>query len=221
MKSLKVTFGLLAMALCASISSASAQVTLSGGSDFVSTYVWRGAYCGGASVQPYAELGLGNFAVGSWGSTSLEATEACKEVDFYASYGVGGFSAMVTDYWCGTEGGLYGEGHVFEATLAYEFGENFPLSIGVSTNFSGDDDYSTYIALAYPVSVGDVGLDFGVGITPSAGAYAEDFAVCSVSARVSKAITVTDTFELPLFVDAIVNPDSKQAFLVGGFSLSF
>ncbi|MFI3316349.1 MAG: hypothetical protein SNF93_02060 [Rikenellaceae bacterium] len=221
MKSLKVTFGLLAMALCATISSVSAQVTLGGGVDMVSTYVWRGAYCGGASAQPYAEAAVGNFAVGVWGSTSLNPLEGAKEADYYVSYGVGGFSAMITDYWCGYEGDLYGEGHVYEATLGYTICESFPLSLAVSYNFSGDDDNSTYIALTYPLTVGEVGLDLGVGLTPAAGAYASDFAVCSVSARVSKAIAVTPSFELPLFVDAIVNPDSKQAFLLGGISLSF
>ncbi|MFR9524029.1 MAG: hypothetical protein SNH94_05610 [Rikenellaceae bacterium] len=221
MKSLKVTFGLLAMALCATVSSASAQITLGGGVDMVSTYVWRGAYCGGASAQPYAEAAVGNFAVGVWGSTSLNPLEGAKEVDYYVSYGVGGFSAMVTDYWCGTEGGLYGEGHVYEATLGYTISESFPLSLAVSYNFSGDDDSSTYIALGYPLTVGEVGLDLGVGFTPAAGAYADDAALCSVSARVSKSIAISSDFELPVFVDAIANPASKEAFLLGGISLSF
>ncbi len=221
MKSLKVTFGLLAMALCAFTTSASAQVTLSGGADFVSSYVWRGTYCAGASVQPYAEAAAGNFAVGVWGSTGLEESVGAKEVDYYVSYSTGGFSALITDYWCGYEGGTYGQGHVYEASVGYTFGDSFPLSISFNMNFAGDDDNSSYIALDYPIDINGVGLDLGVGITPSAGAYADDFNVCSVSARVSKALTITDSFELPLFVDAIANPASKQAFLLGGFSLSF
>ncbi len=229
MKSLKITFGLLAMAFCAITSSASAQVTLSGGADFVSSYVWRGAYGSGASVQPYAELGAGNFAIGVWGSTALETSVGAKEADYYVSYSTGGFSAMITDYWWEGEGLSYGSNHYYEGALGYTFGDSFPLTISVSTMFAGEGDkdengdqlYSTYIGLDYPIEVGSVALDLGVGITPAAGMYADGFNVCSLSARVSKSVVITDSFELPLFVDAIVNPASSEAFLVAGFSLSF
>ncbi len=225
MKSLKITFALLAMALCATVSSASAKVTVSGGADFVSSYVWRGTRFGGASVQPYAEVSVGGFALGAWGSTALTSITNDKEVDFYASYGIGGFSATVTNYFAGTyeSAPYYGGPHVYEATLAYEFGESFPLSVGVNYNFVGDDDNSVYVALDYPLSVGEVGIDLGVGISPMESAYygTEGFGVCSVSARVSKSVAITENFELPLFVDVITNPTAETAFLLGGFSLSF
>ncbi len=229
MKSLKVTFGLLALALCATFTSASAQATLSGGADMVSSYVWRGAYTGAASVQPYAELGVGGFAVGVWGSTSLDSMSGLSEADYYVSYGVGGLSLMVTDYWWDGAGLPYFKGdHFYEGAIAYTFGESFPLSLSVSTMFAGADTdengdqlYSTYIEVAYPFAVGEVGLDVAVGLTPSAGMYADDFGICNVSATASKSIAITESFELPLFVSAIVNPAGDAAYLLGGFSLSF
>ncbi len=225
MKSLKVTLGLLAVALCGISTSASAQVTVSGGADLVSSYVWRGARLGGASVQPYAELAVGGFAIGAWGSTGLITFADEKELDFYASYGIGNFSATITNYFCGSEDLLFfgTDAHVYEATLAYTLGDSFPLSIAANYNFSGDDDNSVYIALDYPLTVGEVGVDLGVGITPmESAAYGTDgFDVCSVSARVSKSVAITDSFELPMFVDVIANPAAETTFLLFGTSLSF
>ncbi len=224
MKSLKVTFGLLAIALCAVTTSASAQVSVSGGADFVSSYVWRGARLGGASVQPYAELAVGGFAIGAWGSNGLITDTNEKELDFYASYGIGNFSATVTNYFCAAEDVIYFNGaHVYEATLAYTISDSFPLSIGVNYNFSGDDDNSAYISLDYSLEVSEVALDLGVGISPMESAYygTDGANVCSVSARVSKSIAVTDSFELPMFVDVITNPAAETTFLLFGTSLSF
>lgn len=221
------------------VSTATAQsdgLTLSGGADFVSSYVWRGAYGAGASIQPYAELALGNFAVGAWGSTALDATSNAKEVDWYVSYSVGNFSAMITDYWWEGEfddaGSAYkyfgkNSNHYYEAALSYTLSESFPLSLSVSTMFAGDKDdddkeqYSTYIALAYPLTISDVDFEIGVGVTPSAGMYADAFNVCSISLRAAKSIVITDKFELPVFVDGIANPAGKTSFLLFGTSLSF
>ncbi len=224
MKSLKVTLGLLAIALCGTFTSASAQVSVSGGADFVSSYVWRGARLGGASIQPYAEIAVGGFAVGAWGSNGLTTEANEKELDFYVSYGIGNFSVAITNYFCGSESAPYfGGAHVYEATLGYTISESFPLAIGVNYNFVGDDDSSAYISLDYPLTVGDVALDLGVGISPMESAYygTDGFDVCSLSARVSKSVVVTESFELPLFVDVIANPSADAAYLLVGTSISF
>ncbi len=206
------------------------ELSLSGGADLVSSYVWRGAKGAGASVQPYAELGIGGFAVGVWGSTGVDYTEGAKEVDYYVSYSVGNFAVTLTDYWWeGDALPYFGPGHYYEGALSYTISEKFPLSVSVSTMFGGEGDqdaegnqlYSTYVALGYPFTVGSVGFDLGVGITPAAGMYADEFGVCSISGRVSKSVPITSEFELPLFVDMIVNPAGDNAFLLFGTSLSF
>ncbi len=230
MKNLKITLGLLAVALCGTFTSVSAQVAFSGGADFVSSYVWRGAMGARASVQPYAEASAGNFAVGTWGSTDINGENS--EVDFYASYGVGNFSATVTNYWWEGEDVRYfgGKTHYLEVALGYTICESFPLSLSVNTmvyggaddlNAKGDQAYSTYIELGYPVLTGDVALDVAVGFTPADGMYADEFDVCNIAARLSKSIAVTDSFELPLFVDTILNPAANRAYLVFGTSLCF
>ncbi len=222
---------MVAAAVALSSSFANAQeLSLSGGADFVSSYVWRGAKGAGASVQPYAELSYGGLAVGAWGSTGLSAGEGAKEVDYYVSYSIGNLSATVSDYWWeGDAMPYFGVGHYYEGALSYTISEKFPLSLSVSTMFAGEGDkdvngdqlYSTYIALGYPFAVGSVNFDLGVGITPAAGMYAPEAGVCSISGRVSKSIAITDSFELPVFVDLIANPAADNAFLLFGTSLSF
>ncbi|MFI3285811.1 MAG: hypothetical protein R3Y08_04080 [Rikenellaceae bacterium] len=228
MKKFKLTFGLIA-AMLLGFTSASAQVTLSGGADIVSSYVWRGAYTSAASFQPGVELAAGNFAVGAWGSTPFDTTCSLSEVDYYVSYSLGNLGVTVTDYWWdGAAMPYFDGGHYYEAALSYSFGESFPLSLSVSTMFAGADTdvngdqlYSTYVEVGYPFEVGDVALDVAVGLTPQAGMYADDFGVCNVSATASKAVAITDSFELPMFVSAIVNPAGDRAYLLFGTSLSF
>ncbi len=211
------------MALCAFATPASAQVSVSGSADLVSSYVWRGAYTSAASIQPGVEISAEGFAIGAWGSTPLDSSVALSEFDYYVSYSVAGLSVMVTDYWWTGANMPYIHGeHFYEGAIAYDFGESFPLSLSVSTMFAGaDDDYSTYIEASYPFEFDEVELGVAVGVTPAAGMYADGFGVCNISATASKSLKVTDSFELPLSVSAIINPAGDRAYLVCGTSLSF
>lgn len=62
------------------------EVAVSAGADIVSSYIWRGQYCGPAAVQPGISLSAGNFSVGAWGSTSFESS--WREFDLYAGYSI-------------------------------------------------------------------------------------------------------------------------------------
>jgi|SRR5690554_787112 hypothetical protein len=199
------------------------EITVSPGADIVSSYIWRGLYCGPASVQPGISLSVGNFSVGTWGSASFENT--WREVDLYAGYAVGNFSVLVTDYFfphdlpAGERVDYfdYSE-HVFEATLGYSFGEVAPLSLAWNTNFAGDDDYSSYVEACYSLQAGRVAIDLILGATPWAGLYSAGFALVNASIKASKEITITDSFSLPVFSQIILNPDRKDVFLVFGVS---
>lgn len=167
------------MELTSGVIHAQPQTEISIGGDLVSTYVWRGVYQSGFSLQPEIGLSVGGFTVGVWGSTDLDNF---KEVDLSVGYSVRGFSVGVTDYWWGGQrlgdGRFapyfkYGDTHYFEGTLAYEFGEKFPLGISWSTMFAGADKkengdraWSSYVELAYPFSVGSVELTAAAGAAP-------------------------------------------------------
>lgn len=199
------------------------EVTVSAGADIVSSYIWRGLYCGPASVQPGISLSAGNFSLGAWGSTSFNSS--WRELDLYAGYSLGNFSVLVTDYFFprdlpAGEGSSYFDysEHVFEATLGYSFGESLPLSLAWNTNFAGDDDHSSYFEASYSIPVGSVNLDLILGGTPWAGAYSDGFALINASVKASKEISITDSYSLPVFTQAILNPNTKDVFLVFGVS---
>lgn len=224
------------MELTSGVIHAQPQTDISIGGDLVSTYVWRGVYQSGFSLQPEIGLSVGGFTVGVWGSTDLDNF---KEVDLTVGYSVRGFSVGVTDYWWGGQrlgdGRFapyfkYGDTHYFEGTLAYEFGEKFPLGISWSTMFAGADKkengdraWSSYVELAYPFSVGSVELTAAAGAAPWAapawlpGGY-DGFQISNVSLKASRAIPVSEKYEIPLFVQLAVNPQLNYMNLVIGLS---
>ena len=215
------------------VSAVKAQgVDFSLGADFVSSYVWRGAYQTSAAIQPSMGLSVGGFSLSAWGSAPLQGT--AKEVDFIASYEVAGLSFAITDYWCTEEGAfkyfIYDKkktAHVFEGTIEYTLpAEKFPLTLSWNTMFAGadykpDDDraYSTYISASYPFAIKTIDLGVSMGLTPWEGIYADDFSVAHIGLKASKTLKITDSFSLPVFGEVIVNPRNEDLFFVLGFNL--
>ena len=195
--------------------------------DLVSSYVWRGAYQTGVSIQPSLSLSYAGLSLTAWGSTDFSTT--AKEFDLTLGYGIGGFNIGLTDYWCAGEGARYGnypDNHYFEGTVGYNFGEKCPLSLTWSTMFaggdkdeSGDQYFSSYFEAAYDVDVWGVNFTPSVGISPWKGMYSDGFGVCSISLKASKEIKITDSFSLPVFTQAIIAPQNDSVFLVFGISL--
>lgn len=204
---------------------------LSCGADIVSRYVWRGMDQGaGASLQPSLAFGYKGLSLGAWGSTSFSELEP-KEFDISLGYEIGGFSAVFTDYfWAGEEAGYgyYKRDHFFELALAYYFGDNVPLTISWATmlfggesaelDAKGDRMYSTYISLGYDFDIQGVGFTPSIGINPWESQFDKDFTVMDITLTASKEIKVTDTFSLPLFVQAIISPACDKTYLVVGLS---
>ena len=160
-KNLKKVVLVLALLLPGVIKAQEFNVTAK--ADFVSDYIWRGAYQNsGFSVQPTLGLSYGNLSLSAWGSQSLTKTDGAQEFDINLSYTIGGLGITVTDYWWNGITMPYGDykhDHHFEGTLAYNFGENFPLTLSWSTMFAGGDDnkdgdraYSTYINASYNIA---------------------------------------------------------------------
>ena len=212
------------------------QFEIAPSADLVSSYVWRGVYQTGASVQPSINLSYAGFSLTAWGSTdfsSLSDPDKGKEFDLTIGYGIGGFSIGVTDYWWAGEGHRYGDysnSHFFEGTAGYNFGESFPLGITWSTMFAGGDKkvdgdrrFSTYVEAAYDFSVLGVDVTPSIGVSPWTGMYHREgkdgFALCTIAFKASKEIKITDSFSLPVFAQAIVAPNQDNVFLVFGLSI--
>ena len=148
-KNLKKVVLVLALLLPGVIKAQEFNVTAK--ADFVSDYIWRGAYPNsGFSVQPTLGLSYGNLSLSAWGSQSLTKTDGAQEFDINLSYTIGGLGITVTDYWWNGITMPYGDykhDHHFEGTLAYNFGENFPLTLSWSTMFAGGTITKTVIVL--------------------------------------------------------------------------
>lgn len=223
MKKIKLIAVLFAFSI--SVGSIKAQgVSLKAGADIVSSYIWRGLYLGPASIQPSVSLSAGDFSFGIWGSSGFQSN--WREFDLCAGYSIGNFSVLVTDYFFprdlpNGESRSYFDyaEHLLEGALCYTFGESFPLLLAWNTNFAGDDDYSSYFEACYTIPADGVTLNLILGATPHAGIYSDGFALVNASVRASKKITITDTFSLPVFTQAVLNPDTKDVFMVFGVSL--
>ena len=236
----KLIICLLATIMMPAVSAYSQKrVGLEAKADIVSSYVWRGTYNAGASIQPTLKADYAGFALGAWGSTDFGGNGK-KEVDLSASYSIKGFSVGVTDYWWEGEGAYkyfqYSKGktaHRFEGNLSYQLPfEKFAFKLSWNTMFAGADydadgkrSYSTYIEIAYPFAIGSIDMNAAVGAAPwhSPSFLPSDnkgFSVCNVSVGAQKTIKICDNFSIPLFTQLIFNPATEDIHIVFGLSLS-
>ncbi|MDR1406768.1 MAG: hypothetical protein LBJ23_01820 [Tannerella sp.] len=206
-----------------------AQAEVSAGGDLVSSYIWRGAYCGGASIQPSLGVSVGGLSLTAWGSVGLVTSpDYPDEYDFTLGYGTGGFSAAITDYWFNSSPDYFNyrsreTSHMFEGTLAYDFGA---LALSWNTFFAGNDyngdgerAHSTYIEASAPFTVGSVGLKAEIGFSPWEGLYSDKFNVVNVGLTGSKDVRITDMFSVPVFTKIVFNPQVRHTYFVFGISL--
>lgn len=212
------------------------KLTVNAKADFVSDYIWRGAdQKSGFSVQPSLSLRYSGFNINIWGSQTLSrwnVASPAKELDISLGYSLNNFSITVSDYWWSGVNQPYGhykDSHYFEGTLAYCFGNSFPLNLSWSTMFAGADKNkegklqgSTYINVSYPISLpADITLTSAIGFTPWKGYYHDKAAFTDFSLKANKDITVTDKFSVPVFIQAIVAPTYDRIYLIAGLSLGF
>ncbi len=221
-----------------SIPKASASNNFNLGADFKSRYIWRGLQFGGnsPSLQPYVEYTTGKFAIGAWAAYSLSGANKNQEVDLYLTYSpTSTLSITVTDYFFPTEGVKqnyfeYGNttGHVYEAMVSFSGTDTFPLGLTLATNFAGADkngnkqSYSTYIEANYGTKINDTNLTLFAGaVFADNGSYYQttgsDFINLGLS--VSKEVSITKTYKLPVNATIIFNPDQENIYLTFGFSL--
>ena len=228
-KKLQRLFLILAFSLTSSV--ISAQGNFSTGADIVSSYVWRGIAQGSnePNIQPSVSYANSKLSVGAWGSGNFSGN--LKEFDLYATYSFSSQIAVtLTDYnWIFSKKYFdYSNetNHIFEATLAYTGGESFPLSASLNTMFAGadkkadgDNAYSTYVELGYPLS-SNAKIFCGASLFESPSVYATSgFDVTNIGLKVSKPIEITDKFSLPVYGIVGFNPSANNAFLVAGVTL--
>ncbi len=218
-------------------------VSFSGGSDLVSSYIWRGVYEAGVSFQPTVTMSIGNFSVTAWGSVDFAST-SYKEMDITLAYTLGPVTLSLADlYW---EGGA-GSRELIERNY-FTFGSNSPHRIEVGAcwivskklpftlswytilfgaadvNSQGNRAYSSYFEIAYPFQVKSVDMKAGVGMVPwnAYGTYGvdRDFYVQNILLNASKTWSIgkNGDMNIGLFTNLIWNPALEDVNFVGGIS---
>ncbi len=232
-KTIAVVFTLV---LVIQIKAQDSKAEADAGVDLVSRYLWRGLNLSSSpAIQPYAEVSAGNFTIGAWGSYTFESSSN-QEVDLYVGYQLNHLNLMLFDYVL-TADSIAGVGnffdyksgdapHALEAVLTVGDFDNIPFSLttgvffyGNDYNLKGDRAYSTYIELGYDLSIGHQPMHAFAGFTTHEGMYSNGFGCVNLGMTISKEISVTEHFSLPLSATLALNPDAENMFLVIGLSL--
>lgn len=192
------------------------------GADVVSAYVWRGLYLSNAAVQPGLTFSSGGFSAGAWGSASFDGA---LEADLYAAYTFDfGFTLGATDYYFPSiEGGNdYFDtskatgAHIFELNGGYEI-SGFSLAANYVLNEAGGAASAggdKYFEVGYAYKNISLFVGGGDGLQTEEG----DFNVTNIGIGVTKELTITPSFTLPLTCSAILNPDREKFWLVAAIS---
>lgn len=201
-------------------------------SDFVTNYVWRGLKLGDVSLQPEMSVSWKGLSLSAWGNVGLSNKDDASEIDLTLSYGTGGLSLGVVDYWSDTDDKRYfyyqkdHTGHVFEGFVQYDFGA---VAASWQTIFAGRDyrvgdgkrEYSSYLMVSAPFTFATCDWGATVGIVPWKTEYYDTggFSVTTLSLRATKTLPITGKFAMPLFGELIANPAHNEFFFVFGFTL--
>lgn len=190
------------------------------GTDIVSSYVWRGVQFSGVSIQPGITFASGGFSLGAWGSAGFDGF---MEADIFAKYAFNfGLTVGLTDYY-------YPGTDYFDVTKATgAHGIEVNLGYGIN-DFSIAANYMLNEAGAAGTAGGDMYFELGYAFNSfSIFAGAGDgwhtapdgkFGLVNIGLNTSKDIKITDTFSLPLSGTIILNPTTKQFFVVAGIRL--
>lgn len=210
------------------------------GTDFVSSYLWRGQKYGGPSLQPTAGLAWKGLSLETWGSFAIAPNAkydgSDEEIDVTLGYEVSNFNIALTDYYnfnCGHPffkyGGLGKSAHFFEASVGYDFGF---LQATWSTCFAGEDGlnnsgnraYSSYLQLDAPFTLGKIDWTASLGAVPYGTDYysydqSSGFHINQVALKGEYTIEFPH-FQLPVFGQLMANPSSRDLFYSIGITLT-
>ena len=168
------------------------------------------------------------------------------EFDMYLSYTWKNFTLMAYDYFFPNpldpnNGNKYFNfknsttGHTLEICLSWAGTSKFPLQLYAGTLVFGADkgkdasgkygagasnNYSTYFEAGYQFTVKGFGVKpFAGGIPFGSGWYGPYGGVVNTGVTVSKSITISKEYSIPVSGSVIANPQAQSVFLVFGISL--
>ncbi|MDP4173685.1 MAG: TorF family putative porin [Bacteroidota bacterium] len=224
------------------------NIHLNSGVDLVSSYNWRAIDFGNSpAIQPYISLSAFNFELSGWGSYALIAQEEhdgksvpFSEIDLSAKYSIptsiGTFSPGVVDFFYpyehmrysdykGVDSGESKGAHWVNVGLTYTGSESFPISLTIDYAIHNDPDKPIYFEVGYPVKIEETNLNLFVGAAKGSnkaslyGIEDSKFGIVNAGVTLSKSLTITKDFSIPLSTSFVMNPYLSKAFIV--FKASF
>lgn len=195
------------------------------GSDFYSSYIWRGTKYGtGPAVQPSMKYTTNWLTIGAWGSFDFSGYQ---EADLFLSFSLGsGINFGITDYYYPDL--QYSDFSRTSGSHAYELNAGFSKwNFSLSANYvineaggAGSQGGDKYFQAGYSFRSFDIFLGAGDGWhTYNPEADKNKFAVCNMGIGITNSIKITDSFRIPVKGEVIFNPDKEQMFLVMGFTI--
>jgi hypothetical protein len=203
------------------------------GADIVSRYVWRGLELSKSpAFQPAAAVNIGNLTIGAWGSYTF-ANESLQEADLYLTYTIGNLSITLNDYYNPVdtiEGGYFGwdsktTRHALEGMFTFDGPDAFPVQFIAGVFIYGNDRdeltndnlYSTYFEINRTWETGNYSVKPFLGVSANTSMYSNNgFQVVNLGVTVTKMIKFSPTFEMPLNVSVLSNPNKESVFIVLG-----
>jgi len=197
-------------------------------------HYWRGMQTGrGLSFEAGANIQLTKgLSAGIWNGTALNSSY--KEIDFYLTYTVDGFSVSLLDYYCPREAVFSDEfsdwnepstPHLVDVQLTYKL-PRVPFSVMVSTMVWGDDldsenqnQYSTYLELGYHQSIEAMNTSFILGYTPWKSFYHEESGIVNLEAAADYPVIEFSRLSMNINTKFIYNPVRSDIYFGAGLSL--
>lgn len=176
---LSVVFGFVFLLSGTAVLQAQDKPELSLSADLTSSYVWRGFQepDSWGSLQPNVGVSWKEFTFSVWAMTTVKS--GLKEIDLNLAYAWNNWTFSLNDYYFmdGTSSYFkqWWDAHSLEATVAYSFGEQFPLSLTYNTFILGNSDknginnkryFSSYVQADYEFALGAVDMTASLGFCP-------------------------------------------------------
>ena len=230
--------------LCSAfIASASGNAEVYLQTDLVSSYLWRGEYCGGVSIQPEAGVKWNGFHFFVWADTPLcpaDDEAGRHEIDLFLKYSFKpGFTVGLKNVYINTRGsGFFSYGSIphaangLDVMLRYDcryFGVKWSTTVAGydGYNHQGSRAYGSYFMANAPFSLAWFDWDARIGVVPYyCSRYTDDrsagFHVNMCALRMAhtfrfdtSGISITPSAELML------NPSSRKTYFAVGASFVF
>ena len=202
----------------------SPEMGFNAGADFFSSYIWRGSQYGtGPAIQPSIEYTGKIFTAVAWASTDFNGFQ---EADLYFTINLpAGITLGMTDYYYPDlryfDYSSSTGSHAFELNASFSK-ENFVLNGNYILNKAGGAGSmggDLYFQAGYTFKYFELFIGAGDGWhTYDIDTGEDKFTICNLGLGTSRAIRVSEKFEIPVTGQLIFNPDKEKMFIVVGFS---